>query len=629
MLLPFSAGGAARLFRSAGAGTSEPTAEMEMPSATSFGRAASSVHETPATPNQQSQEVIAAALGVDMQDYRSKSPAAEGNAATKKKEEPQNVSAPLLCSIPAMANSVVGRDDDVFALWQSILKGKRLVLMVGYDGMGKSTLAQSLADAARRSSRFSCIYWFNGKLPLEPQILRLLGEVKGRKEKGVLLVIDDASDLAEVKKLMKSSDFLTVVATVSPVVPLGDVASQSACTIYRVPALKDVFTSVLFQKLVASPLSTQEPPSHRIVKALAGVPLFINMCGSVRRCKPSISDDQLCELLESLVSSDGTVSLSKHTNALVALARQQVSPDTIKLLERIALLNLAEISAVVVEALVGPSGVRCAEEAVSAGLLSPNWGGEGYLLHASVAAALAPKSSSLSAAHREVSKALLGVWPKRWRGTGATTALSLMWHAVTLARNASNMESLSVDFGLLAEQAVAFATQNDRSLRAVIPELSFAALKALPMGHTSRMRVLLELGKVLLQSDHPSASSTLQLATEEAVRCCGPESAEASLAVAYRSKYLPPSQENRALVAASAARLEGCLSNPNSAELLSRDEVRMYRECIFILLVSQGRITEALGCPVDEDLWKRMAAAHEAVTKMTDKKVNPTAKAAA
>lgn len=158
-------------------------------------------------------------------------------------EKEKKGAAPLLCRVPsALCSQVFGRDAEVFRLWQSLLSGRRLIVLHGVDGCGKSVVASAFCDHARRSTRFSCIFWFDANpetqsSPLMAQLKQFYSEVKGRLEADVLLVFDGAANVSDITDLIppRPGVFLLVTTNVDPPRPSARSAPASQAKVDESP----------------------------------------------------------------------------------------------------------------------------------------------------------------------------------------------------------------------------------------------------------------------------------------------------------------------------------------------------------------------------------------------------------
>lgn len=127
----------------------------------------------------------------------------------------------FIYEVPVLTSRLVGRQQDLLFLWQQLLRGKHTLLVTGVDGIGKSSLCAEFCDRASRSGRFSCIRWLsagNRKIvELKEDLRKLFSSMAGRRERDVLLVLDDvpSDKVEETLSILPTHEQLYIVLNTS------------------------------------------------------------------------------------------------------------------------------------------------------------------------------------------------------------------------------------------------------------------------------------------------------------------------------------------------------------------------------------------------------------------------------
>ena len=294
---------------------------------------------------------------------------------------------------PPLPKLLIGRQnniDDLHQLLTSPNATPRLIAMVGWPGVGKTSLAAALAHEPRLRLAFpNGVLWT--ALGEKPSILSALGEwllalkenpqlyptPEGRshqlrtllQDAKMLLIIDDVWDAAAAEVfLVGGRDCRTLITTREPEV-VRDMGIAEQAT-YRLPVLTDDEALELLMQL-APTVVTQEPPKTlRLVKILEGLPLALQVAGRLLAEEVALGWgvgnllDELIEgtrLMAEKAPSDRTnvatqttptiaVLLKKSTDRLSPLTRKHFAllgafvskPATFDLAATNALLQLAD-----------------------------------------------------------------------------------------------------------------------------------------------------------------------------------------------------------------------------------------------------------------------------------------------
>lgn len=586
----------------------------------------------------------------------------------KKDESPQP--APLLYQVPTFTNAIHGRDRDLFQMWQRLLNGKRIHIVTGVDGIGKTSFTAAFAEHAKRSQRFSCIHWFHGHEDVVSQMREFLAEVNGRNEKHVLLLFDQVADVSAIVALIPPSlDFYAVINA------SGDAGYRpfDACFAggrpYETPKETTFLKATAKQKAELTPHTTsfqlgsidqkdavqfiEERCDTLLGEALSpladrlgGVPLLLELaCAILSATEAPTSVDALLKLLDANapVGEEGLLSVTSTARCLVGELIRLVSlrqGDVDPLLSNLALLNTEDINPGVVGALAGDDAERAHEilkDFNRLKIVSFAWDQEdSYRVHPLVAKILRerPGTDPIKAAN-----AVFSLWPRRWRGSSETTALSIVGHTIALRSSLVPADhpvdkSLASEFRSIPPLAQCFdraatylsevAGKRLETATALWYNI-FQSQMDLPIetllkdgDGENAARVAADLGKLMYRSHDPRCAIVLARAFDLASQVYGRDAATTAMVLVYRAKFLSETAENVKLLSSTAHKLSETCTND---KLLSLEDEKMQREGVFVLLVAAAKLSEAVkeGPEAADFLWKSIEKAQESLEGTLEK----------
>jgi hypothetical protein len=516
---------------------------------------------------------------------------------------------PLLYQVPILASRTVGREGEVRTLWQNLLAGRHFQVIHGMDGIGKSTIAAEFCNTVKHSQRFSCIQWFNGQHALASQLQHFFASMKGRKEKDVLLVIDDVDKPEEVLKLIPEHANVYVLMTTHATEVPNSTKLASLSTSALTPQSSLQFASEL--------MFSDELDG--VFHNLGYVPLLMHIASLLLAGEVCTALQLRRVLEEKEVRKNDTLSISSALTVLLDISvaeMEKTFPDTRELLRVLSCFHTSDISDAVVGAVVGDPAGQFAVNAAQLGIFSLKWEEGAFALHPLVAKVLrgTPPPPVLARA----ADALLSLWPRRWRGMGSHVAYNLVWHTyavsqhfasggvaftppliTSLDRSATFLAHAEArDLTIAAEMWLRIHEENDRQQRAPSAD---------------GVRMLRECGRLLHFLKDPRAEAVLRRAWEGSVAVHGRSAAESALILGCLGPYLPATQENVAVVEEAIAVLEGRLASVDV--VLSKEEVRMLWQTVFVLLMCKGQYLTELGLEVPTSLHHALDRADAEATK--------------
>ncbi|KPA75418.1 putative mitochondrial hypothetical protein [Leptomonas pyrrhocoris] len=545
----------------------------------------------------------AAVRGVSTGDIISNSFAASTEAT-------EHEAHPLLYHVPVLASRTVGREAEVRTLWQNLLAGRHLQVLYGMDGIGKSTIAAEFCDTVKHSQRFSCIQWFNGQHALASQLQHFFASMKGRKEKDVLLVVDDVDTPEAVIALIPEHPNVYLLMTTNA----AEVPSNTKLASLRPSALSPQSSQQFVSEL---PFSDE---LEGVFHNLGYVPLLMHIA-SLMIAGEVCSPLQLRRVLEGKeVRKNDTLSISGALAVLLEICiaeMEKTYPDARELLRVISCFHAGDISDAVVDAVVGDPAGRFSVDAAQLGIFSLKWEENAFALHPLVRKTL--QGTLSPSVLSRAAEALLGLWPRRWRGMGSQTAYNLVWHTYAICQRFIECQ---VPF------TPSLITAMDRSAiflaHVEARDLTVAVEMWLRIQHdndaqqrppsTESVRMLRECGRLLHFLKDARAEAVLQRSWKDSVTVHGRGAAESALILGCLAPYLLATAANMALVDESVAVLEAHLTSVDV--VLGKEEVRMLWQTIFVLLMCKGQYMTELGLEIPAGLHRALERADAEVQKV-------------
>jgi len=199
--------------------------------------------------------------------------------------------------LPPRPQLVVGRDKDINQLLD-MLQTYNVVAIQGWPGVGKSTLAATLAYDPRITMRFpDGVLWTalhqnnNGlnSLKLWAKALGMSNDVSDKAsiiawlrewlaDKQTLLIIDDVWDAETIHDFRIGGDKVRTLLTTRE----NAIASQltnASQAIYRLPILNESDSLSLLQQLAPDVVAAHPAESQMLVRSLEGLPLTLQVAG--------------------------------------------------------------------------------------------------------------------------------------------------------------------------------------------------------------------------------------------------------------------------------------------------------------------------------------------------------------
>ncbi|GET88069.1 hypothetical protein, conserved [Leishmania tarentolae] len=503
---------------------------------------------------------------------------------------------PFLYQVPVLASRTVGREAEVRKLWQNLLCGRHYQVVVGPDGIGKSTIAAEFCDTVKHSHRFSCIQWFNGQHALRSQLQHFFTSMKGRKEKDVLLVVDDTISPDEVVTLIPEHASVYVLMTTS---------SENVTSSTKMACL---FPSALSlhacQQLVPELPLSQE--LEAVCYNLGYVPLLIHIASLLIQGDVCSAPQLERILTEKRVRNNDTLSISVALSVLTNIGIAELEktyPDARAMLRIISCFHTGDMSDAVVGAIVGDAAGDFSVKASQLGIFSPKWDEGALALHPLVAKVL--RGTLDASVLAKAADALVSLWPRRWRGMGSHFAYNLVWHTYTLAQHFAACDAVLTPAILTAmDRSATFLAHVEARDFAVAAELWMQVyeqqITRKREASPDSVRMLRECGRLLHFLKDPRAEEVLQRAWKDCVVVHGRSSAESALILGCLAPYLPANNDTLALVEEAVAVLEGRLASVDL--VLAREEVRMLWQTIFVLLMCKGQYMTEMKLTIPDDL---------------------------
>lgn len=238
---------------------------------------------------------------------------------------------------PPLPSLFVGRDDEVAALRDLVTRphdmraatgpAYPLIVVRGWPGVGKTTLAAHLAhdETLRQHFRDGVLWASLGPDPLLLEQLRSWARALGQNGQAssvevmsqelagalvsmsVLLIVDDLWDVAHIRPLRVGGRRSAMLVTTR----LNDIADQLAPTpanIYNLAVLSADKGVELLRQLVPDVVSRDEHAVRSLVEDLEGLPLALQVAGSLLRSEAALRRPEgVSLLLDQLRSGAGLI----------------------------------------------------------------------------------------------------------------------------------------------------------------------------------------------------------------------------------------------------------------------------------------------------------------------------------
>ena len=266
--------------------------------------------------------------------------------------------------LPSAPNLFIGRDNDMAALRQRLFGEPSTTLITsvrGWPGIGKTTLAAAMAHDAEVKKAFpdGVLWTALGMSPNplaglgqwllafgdDPQRYQRIEERQNRlagllRDRRMLLIIDDVWQAADAQPfLVGGQSCRTLLTTREP-----DVARKLGLpdkAVYRLLVLSEEDSIELIRQLSPESVAQDEQGVRRLVQELDGLPLALNIAGSLLAAEAALGWgvrdllDELAEgtrLLQEAAPADRADLSSQTTPSVTALLRK--STDRLDALTR-------------------------------------------------------------------------------------------------------------------------------------------------------------------------------------------------------------------------------------------------------------------------------------------------------
>ncbi|RNF26037.1 uncharacterized protein Tco025E_01742 [Trypanosoma conorhini] len=530
--------------------------------------------------------------------------------ATTSTPEPDAAAAhPSLFSAPATFRTV-GRDAELLSLWQNLLSGRHVQAITGPDGIGKSSIAAEFCDRARRSGRFTCIQWFDARDSLPSEVVHFFHSMRGRREKDVLLVIDGVDDPHAALRLIPEHANVYTLLTCSA--PIECPTQMSVLKVQPLPP------NGVEQFPHAMELEDSRTLGE-VLSALGYVPLLMHVASCLMESGSTSAEEIKRALLAKGIDGEGTLSISCALGVLLELALvvlETQRPGGTRVLAMTALFDISSISYTLLDRLLGDdSGEAFALQAAELGICDQRWDEGSLTLHPSIAQTLLNKADA--ACVEECTRALLWLWPRRWRGAGSSVAHELMRHTRAICKSCDARQMPLNDELLLCldRSATLLALIEGKDLPTAA-ELWLRVIRAnqeVAKRDVEAVRIGRECGRLLHFLRDERAGDVLRYAFELACAVHGKQSAEASLVLGCYAPYLAASGEAMRVLQGGVAALEHRMASADT--VLGREEARMLQETVFVLLLRQGQMLQEMGETVPASLWAALQEVERRIQK--------------
>lgn len=508
---------------------------------------------------------------------------------------------PLFFNVPTVSSRVIGRDQELRVMWQHLLNGRRFQAVFGMDGIGKSTLASEFCDCARRSGRFSCIQWLQGERSLSEQLKTFFEGMRGRRERDVLLVIDDVADPDAAWQCIPKHENLYVVMTTSK-------PNVALCERYQAVPLAALPASTSAQ--MHSAVLDAEGSIYRDVYAAVGyVPLLMGFAQKLFEL--GVPADEVMEVVRQRLGPDGTLSISQVLQGLLLRAFAHVGGSQAHRLQQqasiLACFHLGDLSFALVDKVAAndeaqlSSGIvdldldaQLSKRLSDMGLLTSKWDSDSCSMHRTVAATLrGPLCPDHKAACEAAASLLLTMWPRRRRGTSTEDCMHLVWHTCAIQSAFTETKTpLTADMLQCLEKAARHCAEVEGRELTTAASMWMTVLSSLesqnPQPHVDIARLGRDCGRLLHYLRDPKAGSILQLALHASDAVYGQTSCESALIMSLLAPYLSDSVESHERLQAAESSILSKLASTD--DIMSKEELRMLKESLAVLLMRRAQI---------------------------------------
>ncbi|WAL66763.1 transcriptional regulator [Amycolatopsis cynarae] len=319
------------------------------------------------------------------------------HAAVLRGEEGEQHRAPVpwpICQLPPDLPDFAGREEESDELARLLTgPGMPLTVLSGQPGVGKSTLAVRVAHRLRKAFPDGQLFiTLNGSAaPRDTaavlgDVLRALGvggsalpdDVHARAaayrglltDRRVLVVLDDATDAAQVRSLLPGTPGCAVLVTSRRRLSALEGARRT-----QLGPLSDAEAGELLGRIAgAERVAGERNAAARIAAACGNLPLALRIAGIRLALRPHLALSVLADRLEDRLRRLDELAISDlQLRGSIDLSYQALSPGARRALRAITRCRLTDQPAWAVTALINvPEAETLIEELVEAGLLVPH-----------------------------------------------------------------------------------------------------------------------------------------------------------------------------------------------------------------------------------------------------------------
>lgn len=433
--------------------------------------------------------------------------------------------------------------------------------------------------------------WFNAKHAVDEQLQSFFSAMKGRKERDILIVLDDVLNVEEVIRFLPDHmNCHFVITTASPnkiterdrtyVLPVTPYATAHACT---VAGIEDSSEAQLLSK------------------AMGNVPILMEISGKLYSNKAATLDALVQASNDAVVGE--SFSISKCLRNLVDLAIAHIEASlgdatAAKALSTLACFNVDDLSLPIIDAVGGDEEFPVISSTL--GLLSHKWDGDAYSMHPLIASVLRERMGRCA----EASEILSRLWPRRMSGKGNASSFLLVWHTVALQQAFASQGAALTEKHLinLDKAATYLALSEGRHLEtaAWLWGVIHSHNVATNTVTSDSVRVAKELSKLQYKlGKYELCEQTLKTCVSWSEALVGEKDPSHALLISLCAPLMPVNENSLATMGVAS---EVLVTDLTSSEAYTGDERRMRIESLIVLLLCTAQTRVDLGKMVPDAL---------------------------